>query len=97
MITPNSMENDPDQADETNTTGPTGGNVPIRKATEKTTSFVQFSGIAFQMLGTIGLGVWAGMKLDAWQNNHRPIWTIVLSLTAIGASLYLFIRQLTKK
>lgn len=91
------MENDSDQADETNTTGPTGGNAPLRKVTEKTTSFVQFSGIAFQMLGTIGLGVWAGMKLDAWQNNHRPIWTIILSLTAIGASLYLFIRQLTKR
>lgn len=91
------MENDPDQADETNTTGPTGSQGPLKKATEKTTSFVQFSGIAFQMLGTIGLGVWAGMKLDALQNNHRPVWTIILSLTAIGASLYLFIRQLTKR
>ena len=69
----------------------------LNKTTEKTTSFVQFSGIAFQMLGTIGLGVWLGMKIDDWQDNHRPIWTIILSLTAIGASLYLFIRQLTNK
>jgi hypothetical protein len=69
----------------------------ITDTTEKTTSFVQYSSIAFQMLGTIGLGVWAGLKLDEWQDNKRPIWTVVLSLTAIGASLYLFIRQLTKK
>ncbi|GAB3703551.1 hypothetical protein GCM10027592_33740 [Spirosoma flavus] len=68
----------------------------VKTTTERTTSIVQFSGIAFQMLGTIGLGVWAGHKLDEWQQNKTPIWTIVLSLTAIGASLYLFIRQLTK-
>ena len=70
---------------------------PLKRTTEKTTSFVQFSGIAFQMLGTIGLGVWGGMKIDEWQNNRTPVWTIILSMTAIGASLYLFIRQLTKK
>lgn len=89
------MENDSDQSAEKHSDKPTTNGLPKKQA-EKTTSFVQFSGIAFQMLGTIGLGVWAGIKLDAWQHNHRPIWTIVLSLTAIGASLYLFIRQLTK-
>jgi len=91
------MENDPDQPNQHRPEEPVRGSNPVTKTTEKTTSFAQFSGIAFQMLGTIGLGVWAGMKIDQWQNNHRPIWTIVLSLTAIGASLYLFIRQLTKK
>lgn len=89
------MENDPDQTSENRPEKPVG-NDPLKKVTEKTTSFAQFSGIAFQMLGTIGLGVWAGLKLDEWQDNRRPIWTIVLALTAIGASLYLFIRQLTK-
>lgn len=91
------MENDPDQPDAFEPGKPIRSDKPLEKIAEKTTSFVQFSGIAFQMLGTIGLGVWAGMKLDAWQNNQRPVWTIILSLTAIGASLYLFIRQLTKK
>ncbi|AKD58597.1 AtpZ/AtpI family protein [Spirosoma radiotolerans] len=91
------MENTPDQPNHNPADKPVREEGSLRKATEKTTSFVQFSGIAFQMLGTIGLGVYAGMKIDAWQNNHRPVWTIVLSLTAIGASLYLFIRQLTKR
>lgn len=97
MASPNSMENNPGLPDNNFSEKPNRGDESVKKVTEKTTSFVQFSGIAFQMLGTIGLGVWVGMKLDAWQNNHRPIWTIVLSLTAIGASLYLFIRQLTKR
>ncbi|GAB4029520.1 AtpZ/AtpI family protein [Spirosoma gilvum] len=91
------MENTPEQSDQNDSEKSPREHDPLKKATENTTSFVQFSGIAFQMLGTIGLGVWLGMKLDAWQNNHRPIWTIILSMTAIGASLYLFIRQLTKR
>ncbi len=91
------MANDPDQFDSVPPRKPVRADEPLKKVTEKTTSFVQFSGIAFQMLGTIGLGVWGGMKLDAWQQNQRPVWTIILSLTAIGASLYLFIRQLTNK
>lgn len=90
------MENTPDPAPENRPDQPRKNDV-LKTATEKTTSFAQYSGIAFQMLGTIGLGVYAGHKLDEWQANRRPIWTIVLSLTAIGASLYLFIRQLTKK
>ncbi len=89
------MENKADQPAEDQPSD-AGKNNALKKATEKTTSFAQFSGIAFQMLGTIGLGVWAGLKLDEWQGNRRPLWTIVLALTAIGASLYLFIRQLTK-
>ena len=91
------MENSPEPHDSLDPIKPVQDNQSVKQTTEKTTSIVQFSGIAFQMLGTIGLGVYAGMKLDAWQQNHRPIWTIVLSLTAIGASLYLFIRQLTKR
>lgn len=90
------MENNPDPSADNRPKKPVRDS-PFKQATEKTTSFAQYSGIAFQMLGTIGLGVYAGLKLDEWQQNKRPIWTIVLSLTAIGASLYLFIRQLTKK
>lgn len=63
----------------------------------KPSAFAQYSSIGIQMLGTIGLGVWAGRWLDGQQQNARPIWTIVLALTAIGASLYLFIRQLPKQ
>ncbi|WP_420151629.1 AtpZ/AtpI family protein [Spirosoma sp.] len=91
------MQSDPGQSNPNEPDKPARDDDPIKKTTEQTRSFAEYSGIAFQMLGTIGLGVWAGMKLDEWQHNPRPIWTIVLSLTAIGASLYLFIRQLTKK
>jgi hypothetical protein len=89
------MENQPDDFANDQTRRPVDKD-PLKITPEKNKSFVQYSGIAFQMLGTIGLGVWIGLKLDEWQQNPRHIWTIVLSLTAIGASLYLFIKQLTR-
>lgn len=70
---------------------------PSDDGARKTSAFVQYSTIGFQMLATIGLGVWAGIKLDEWQGNAKPIWTIVLSLVAIGTSLYQFIRSLPKQ
>jgi hypothetical protein len=90
------MENSSDQSDKNRSSEPEK-KTPLQNTTDKSRSIAQYSGIAFQMLGTIGLGVWGGMKLDEWQQNQRPIWTIVLALTAIGASLYLFIRQITQK
>ena len=58
--------------------------------------FAQYSGIGLQMLATIGIGVYSGMRLDQWQGNKIPGWTIGLSLFAIASSLYLFIKQLPK-
>lgn len=65
----------------------------ITKITQRTTNFARYSGLAFQMLGTIGLGVYGGLKLDEWQQNKFPIWTLVLSLGSVAGSLYLLIKQ----
>ncbi len=56
-------------------------------------NYAKYSGIAFQMLGTIGLGVYAGLKLDEWLKFKFPLFTLVLSLGSVGASLYLMIKQ----
>lgn len=58
-----------------------------------TSNYAKYSGIAFQMLGTIGLGVYAGLKLDEWLAYKFPLFTLVLSLGSVGASLYLMIVQ----
>lgn len=58
--------------------------------------FVRFSAIAFQMGILIGLGAWGGTELDAWAENQKPIYTIILCLLAIGISLYLIIREALK-
>lgn len=63
------------------------------KLPKRTTNYAKYSGIGLQMLGTIGLGTYAGVKLDEWQGNKIPGWTLALALLSIGAALYNFIKQ----
>lgn len=57
---------------------------------------MRFSGMALQMIVTIGGGAWGGNALDKHYQNEKPIWTIVLSLLGIAVSLYFIIRSAKK-
>jgi Putative F0F1-ATPase subunit Ca2+/Mg2+ transporter len=64
---------------------------------KKVNNYARFSGMAFQMMGTIALGTFLGVKLDAWQQNNFPAWTLGLSLGSVAAALYLMIKQIPKE
>ncbi len=53
-----------------------------------------FSGIAIQMGVTIGIGVFAGRKLDEIFPNKYSAYTIIFSLLGVFISLYAVIKQL---
>ena len=73
-----------------------GSNNQIQKKKERLNNFARFSGVGFQMLATIGVGVWGGIKLDNIYLNNYQTFTIICSLTSIGVALYLVIKQVTK-
>lgn len=56
-------------------------------------SYARWSGLAFSMLATIGLSVWAGIWLDDYFNTSFPVYTLVLSLLGVAGSLVSVIRQ----
>lgn len=58
-------------------------------------NYAKYSGVAFEMLGITFLGVWGGIKLDA-SIDTKPLFTIVLSLGAVAAAMYMIIVR-TKK
>ncbi len=58
--------------------------------------YVKYSGLAFQLMATIGLGVWGGMKIDQWTGWKFPVFTVTLPLLGIVSSLVLLIRSLPK-
>lgn len=68
-----------------------------KETRRNTNNYMKYSSLAFQMLGTIVAFTYGGYKLDEWQQNKVPIWTLVLSLVSIAGSLYLFIRSATKE
>jgi F0F1-type ATP synthase assembly protein I len=52
----------------------------------------KYSGLAFEMLGIIVLGVFAGVKLDKYLHTEFPLWTLILTLLAVFVSLYFVIK-----
>jgi hypothetical protein len=62
----------------------------------QSSKFLKYSGLATQMLGTILLFTYGGYKLDEYQQNKVPVWTLVLSLASIAGSLYMLIRSFSK-
>lgn len=59
-------------------------------------NYARYSGMAFQMLAIILVGVFGGFKLDEWFNT-KPLLTIILSLLAVALSIYYTTRDLLKK
>ena len=63
---------------------------------DRLNNYARFTGIGFQMLATIGLGVFAGIKLDEHYPNQYQLFSIICSLASIGIALYSVIKQVTK-
>lgn len=55
--------------------------------------YVKYSGIAFQMIVIILLGLFAGIKSDAFFKLEFPAFTLALTLLALGVALYILFRD----
>lgn len=66
------------------------------KPKNKLNKFARFSGMAFQMLVTLLIGVFIGQYFDKKFPNDNNIYTLIFSLIFIGASLYVVIKQALK-
>lgn len=51
--------------------------------------------MAFQLFAGIFLGVWGGMRLDAYLHT-KPWFTVILSLFGIAASIYAVLKDFIK-
>ena len=60
-------------------------------------SYLRYSGIGFQLAGTIGIGVFIGYELDKWQKTSQPWFTIGCSILFLVAGFYLAFRELLRK
>ncbi len=59
-------------------------------------NYAKYSGIAFQMVAIILIGVFGGMKLDEYLNLKFPVFTVILSIVSVFLSIYYVIRDLLK-
>lgn len=68
-----------------------------KKDKENVEGYAKYSGIAFQMLASIGLFVWLGTYLDKKMQTSQPYWTIGLTLMAVVASMVSIIKNFLPK
>jgi hypothetical protein len=59
-------------------------------------NYGRYSGMAFQMLAIILLGVFGGVKLDKWLELSFPVFTLLLSVLSVILSIYQAVRELLK-
>jgi F0F1-type ATP synthase assembly protein I len=59
-------------------------------------NYTRYSGIAFEMLIIILIGVFGGIGLDKWLKLTIPIFTISLSILSVILAIYTVTRGLLK-
>ena len=68
---------------------------PNKKRSKSDANVVlKYSGMAFQMAFIIGLGVFAGMKLDEHFGNDKPYLTAVCALLALPIAFYVSLKDI---
>lgn len=66
------------------------------KRKRRVKNYLKFSTIALQMGALITVAALGGDWLDEYQKNEFPLWTLILTLIAIFASLFQIIREVSK-
>lgn len=61
---------------------------------ERLNNYARFSGIALQMFAIIGIGTYAGVKLDEKFPNKHNLYTVVFSLVSVIMSVVYVIRRI---
>ncbi|WP_367277959.1 AtpZ/AtpI family protein [Winogradskyella sp.] len=61
---------------------------------DRLNSYARFSGIAIQMFAIIGIGSYAGVKLDEAYPNKHNLYTVILSLLSVVISIVFVIRRI---
>ena len=57
-------------------------------------TFMRFSGLAFEMLAFILLGVWLGHTLDVYFEFVFPLFTLSLSMAGLAGGIFYLIKKL---
>lgn len=62
------------------------------------TDYGKYSAMGFQMLAIMGLGIFAGIKIDAMLGMEKtPVFTILLALVSVVLAIYFVVKDLLKK
>jgi Putative F0F1-ATPase subunit Ca2+/Mg2+ transporter len=59
-------------------------------------NFLKFSGLGLQMMVSIGIGAWLGMKLDQYLELKFPVFLLTFVFVIFGGLMFQLYRSLNK-
>jgi F0F1-type ATP synthase assembly protein I len=65
----------------------------FQKPKKKVDDFIRYSGLAFEMIVIMAVGVFAGIKIDRWFDLSFPAFTLVLMILSVIGAIYHAIRK----
>ena len=66
------------------------------KDKEEPNNFLKYSGLGIQLLVSIGLAAWLGLKLDGYFELKFPIFLMLLVFIVFAGSIYMLYRSINK-
>jgi F0F1-type ATP synthase assembly protein I len=67
--------------------------LPKKPSSDNKNLVFRYAGLAFQMMASLGLGVFAGYKIDQWTGWRVPVFLIIFSLLALALILWQIIKD----
>lgn len=65
----------------------------LNKPRKQFDDFIRYSGLAFEMVAIMGIGVWVGAKIDQWLELSFPAFTLGLMILSVIGAVYHAIRK----
>jgi len=65
----------------------------FQKPKKKVDDFMRYSGLGFEMIVIMAVGVFAGIKIDRWLSLSFPAFTLVLMILSVVGAIYHAIRK----
>lgn len=65
--------------------------------TKKANSFIRYSSLGFEMMAIIGGFTFLGYQIDQWMQNEFKVFTLILVVFGVVASIVYGVKNLLKK
>lgn len=68
----------------------------LEEGKRQVNNYLRYSGLGFQIAGTIAAGVFIGYMLDKWAHTTQPYFTAAFGLLFVFLGLYLGLKDFFK-
>jgi F0F1-type ATP synthase assembly protein I len=69
---------------------------PFEEGKKEVNNYLKYSGLGFQIAGTVAAGVFIGYELDKWLHTSKPYFTAIVSIAFVFLGLYIGLKDFLK-